>query len=201
MKLRRDYKVIVMGASSGGMKLISSIVQVLPENFCIPILVVLHIHDSSDGSLAELLNAKSKVTVKEADEKEVIMESYVYLAPANYHLLLEPDLSLTLTVDERVNYARPSVDVLFETAAESCHQQVIGIIGTGANSDGAGGLRHIKECGGLAIAQDPKTAEAPSMPLAAIKAAHPHFVLAPEGIINLLLKIHTDQTASYEFKN
>lgn len=193
MNREQKYKAIVIGASSGGMEVISMLVGALPEDFSIPILVVTHMPDTSDGGWAELLNKRAKVTVKEADEKEKIREATVYIAPANYHLLLEPDLTLTLTVDERVNYARPAVDVLFETAAESCKEQLIGIVCTGGNSDGAMGLRYIKKKGGTTVVQEPETADVVSMPLAAIKAADPHHVLSPKKILEFMLTTHSKQ--------
>ena len=193
MIIRHDYQAIVVGASAGGMSELSRLVSALPGDFSLPMLIVHHIHDSSDGSWVKLLDGRSKVSVKEADEKEQIRRGTVYLAPPNYHLLLEPDLTLTLTVDERVNYARPSIDVLFETAAQSCRKHLIGLVCTGANMDGAKGLLHIKKCGGLTVVQDPKTAEAPSMPLAAINTAEPDYILSPPEISALLLKIHTNQ--------
>lgn len=196
MNPEAPYQAIVLGASAGGMALVNRLVSALPADFSMPMLIVQHIPDSSDGAWAQLLNGRSKVSVKEADEKERIRKGTVYLAPANYHLLLEPDLTLTLTVDERVNYARPSIDVLFETAAESCRDRLIGIVCTGGNSDGAKGLLQIKKCGGLTVVQDPKTAEAPSMPLAAIKVVEPHYVLSPEGITEFLINIHNESTAS-----
>ncbi|WP_234571915.1 chemotaxis protein CheB [Rhodohalobacter sp. 614A] len=200
MSRDQKYKAIVIGASSGGMEIISMLVRSLPADFSLPILVVLHVADTSDGSWAGLLNDRVQITVKEADEKEQIREGTVYIAPANYHLLLEPDLTLTLTVDERVNYARPAVDVLFETAAESCKDQLIGIVCTGGNSDGALGLRYIKKKGGVTIVQDPDTADVVSMPLSAIKAADPDYILSPEEILDFLLTTHSNQRI-YEFED
>lgn len=193
MKNFDPYNVIVLGASSGGMEVVKSIVTVLPGDFSLPIVIVHHLPDSPNSGWADLLNERSQVKVKEADEKEKIEAGTVYLAPANYHLLVEADLTLTLTIDERVNYARPSIDVLFETAAESCRGELIGIVCTGANGDGAQGLRHIKQNGGLTIVQDPETAEAKSMPLAAIRIANPDFILSPKEILSLLLAIHKNR--------
>jgi len=189
------YEAIVLGASAGGFNVIKQLTATLPKDFSLPIMVVQHVSDTSDGSWADMLDRESKLRVKEADEKEKIKPGTVYLAPANYHLLVEPDHTLTLTVDERVNYARPSIDVLFETAAEAYRERLIGLVYTGANRDGAAGLAHIKANGGLAVVQDPTTAESPVMPTSAIRAAHPQHVLSPEQIIELLLNIHQLQTA------
>ena len=111
------------------------------------------------------------------------------MAPPNYHLLIEPDQTFTLTIDERVNYARPSIDVLFETAAEVFREHLIGIILTGANNDGSHGLKRIKELGGMAIVQDPETAEVDSMPKAAVAACAVDHVLSLEEISAFLNKL------------
>lgn len=185
-----DYKVIVLGASAGGMDIIGMLVSSLPENFSIPLLIVHHLSATSDGAWAAMLNDRSRIKVKEADEKELVEPGTVYIAPANYHLLLEPDLTLTLTIDERVSFARPSIDVLFETAADSCKGQLIGIVCTGGNSDGAKGLLHIKQKGGVTVVQDPETSKASSMPLSAIRTADPDYILSPGDILNLLLNFH-----------
>lgn len=193
MRQSQTYQAIVLGASAGGMKVIRDLVMALPKDFSMPLLIVQHIGGTSDGVWAQLLNDKSKVYVKEADEKEVVEAGTVYLAPSNYHLLVEPDHTLTLTVEERVNYARPSIDVLFETAAEAYGEKLIGIVCTGANFDGAKGLQYIKEKGGLTIVQDPETAEIPTMPKAALAATEVDHVLGLDNIIELLLKIHHNQ--------
>ena len=182
----QKYTTVVVGASAGGMKVIKELVTSLPADFPMALIIVQHVSDSSDGSWAELLDGYSKIEVREADEKESILPGTVYLAPANYHLLIESDHTFTLTVDERVNYARPSIDVLFETAADAYRESLIGIIYTGANFDGAKGLLRVKEAGGLTIVQDPVTAEAVAMPKAAIETTVPEYVLPPEEIIDLL---------------
>lgn len=192
------YKAIVLGASAGGLQMIKRIVISLPAEFSLPVIVVQHIADTSDGVWAGILNERSNVRVKEADEKEPIKAGTVYLAPSNYHLLVEPDQTFTLTIDERVNHARPSIDVLFETAAQAYGESLIGVICTGGNFDGAKGLLNVKKMGGLTIVQDPKTAEAKAMPQAAIEMAPPDYVLPEEGIIQLLLNIHHDQLRKYE---
>ncbi|WP_461481294.1 chemotaxis protein CheB [Porticoccus sp.] len=186
----RNYEAVVLGASFGGMQMLKLLLTALPRDFSLPVIAVQHTAPTAEGALAELLNRVCEIEVREANEKEPIEPARVYLAPANYHLLVEPDRTFSLTVDERVNYARPAIDVLFETAAETYGAGLIGLVLTGANSDGAKGLRHIKDRGGLAIVQDPATAAAPAMPRAAILAARPHRVLAPEQITALLLQIH-----------
>jgi two-component system chemotaxis response regulator CheB len=143
---------------------------------------------SSDSTWISILNHNSRLTVKEADEKEPIEKGTVYIAPPNYHLLVEKDRTFSLTVDERVNFARPSINVLFETAAEAYQDKLIGIILTGSSDDGTNGLIKIKEKGGLVIAQDPATAESPFMPAAAIARVNVDYILPLKGISSLLIK-------------
>ncbi len=183
------YEAIVIGVSSGGMKAMKIMFSHLSMGFKTPIVIVQHISAHSDSQWIQLLNDMYTVEIKEADEKEKIENGKVYFAPPNYHLLIEKDKTFSLTIDERVNYARPSIDVLFESAADAYKNKLIGIILTGSNSDGTNGIKRIKECGGLAIVQDPKTAEAASMPLSAIAAIQPDYILSLEDIIQLLIKL------------
>lgn len=163
------YQAVVIGSSTGGMDALRIILEVLPKNFSVPILIAQHISPHSDNYLAKFLDNACKLSVKEAEEKESVIPGYVYLAPPNYHLLVEKDRSISLSVEARVSYARPSIDVLFESAAEAYNRDLIGIVLTGANSDGSIGLKRIKEFRGLTIVQDPVTARADAMPRAAIR--------------------------------
>jgi two-component system chemotaxis response regulator CheB len=183
------YEAIVVGVSSGGMSALKLIFSTLPTGFKPPIIVVQHISSHSDNQWIQLLNEKSRLEIKEADEKEVIQPGKVYIAPANYHLLIEKNKTFSLTIGERVNYARPSIDVLFESAAEAYKKELIGIVLTGSNHDGTIGLKRIQECGGLTIVQDPETSESPYMPSSAIAANKPDYILPLEGIVELLVKI------------
>jgi len=194
-----QYEAIVIGVSSGGMNALKFIFSALPANFSIPIIIVQHVSARSDNEWITLLNGKSNLTIKEADEKEKIAcppeqlfgreSANVYVAPANYHLLIEKDRTFSLTIDEPVNFARPSIDVLFESAAEAYRDKLIGIVLTGSNNDGAKGIKLIKECGGLTIIQDPKTAESSAMPASAIAAIEPDYILSLEKIVQLLIKL------------
>jgi len=188
-----QYEAIVMGVSSGGMNALKFIFSVLPANFSIPIIIVQHISAQSNNEWIELLNEKSNLTVKEADEKEKIETGNVYIAPSNYHLLIEKNKTFSLTIDERVNFARPSIDVLFESAAEAYEGKLIGVVLTGSNNDGTKGIRRIKECGGLAIIQDPETAESSYMPASAIAAIQADYILTLEKIIELLITVNDAQ--------
>lgn len=183
------YEAIVIGVSSGGMNALKIVASALPANFSTPIIVVQHVSARSDSYWIELLNKKSLLHIKEADEKEKIENGTIYIAPPNYHLLIEKDKTFSLTIDERVSFARPSIDVLFESAAEAYKNKLIGIVLTGSNHDGTKGIKRIKECGGLTIIQDPKTAESAYMPQSAIDAIEPDYILPLKSIVQLLIKI------------
>jgi two-component system chemotaxis response regulator CheB len=163
------YKAIVIGSSAGGLNALQKILGPLPANFTLPILIVQHRLPTADDLLTFALNEFCRLKVKEADEKDYLEPGRVYVAPANYHLLVEQDKTLSLSTDAKVCYSRPSIDVLFESAADAFLSHLIGIILTGANNDGTAGLKKIKENGGLTLAQDPATAEADIMPASAIQ--------------------------------
>lgn len=183
------FKAIVIGVSAGGLKALSTLLSSLPDFFPTPILIVQHMAASDDSFIAEHLDGLSKITVKEAEPRECIVEQHAYIAPGGYHLLVEEDYTLSLDSDERVHYARPSVDVLFECASNVYGQQLIGLILTGANEDGAAGLAKIKERGGVTIVQDPTTAQAPEMPRAAIMKSNVDYVVCLEDMSELLCKL------------
>ena len=188
------YKAILIGVSAGGMNALGHILPGLPEGFPIPVIIVQHVSPQSDNYMIRHFNKLSKITVKEADEKEEIKAGYAYFAPPNYHLLVEADFTFSLSVEGRVNYSRPSIDVLFDTALEAYCTGTVGIILTGANNDGSKGLKHIKDCGGLTIVQDPKTAEVPAMPEAALKACKADHVLDLKEITSFLIRLSKIQS-------
>jgi two-component system chemotaxis response regulator CheB len=183
------YQVIVIGASAGGAAALNKLLSSFPPNYALPIIIVQHLHPLQEGLIFEYLNHKSALTVKEADEKETIKAGCVYFAPPNYHLLIEENHTFSLSIDEKVNYSRPSIDVLFESAVDVYQNRVIGVILTGSNRDGAKGLRLIKERGGLTIVQDPATAEVSAMPQAAIHATKVDHILPLPEIAQLLVKL------------
>ena len=180
---------IVIGSSTGGFYALKKIITSLPEGFSIPILIAQHISPNSDNFMAKYFDGLSHVLVKEADEKEPVLPGVVYIAPPNYHLLVEEDFTLTLSTEEKRNYARPSVDVLFESAAYAFGNKLIGVVLTGANQDGAKGLLTIKNFGGITIVQDPKEAEAYVMPQSALETANPDFVLSLSEIAQKLIDL------------
>lgn len=183
------YEAVVMGVSAGGIEALKVILPALPASFPLPIAIVMHREERSDGFLAEFLSRTSGLRVSEVEDKEPMKAGHVYLAPAGYHLLIESDRSFSLSVDPRVNYSCPSIDVLFESAADVFAESLIGVVLTGANADGALGLKAIKARGGLAVVQDPRTAQSSSMPAAALKAARADHVLDLQRIAPALVEI------------
>jgi two-component system, chemotaxis family, protein-glutamate methylesterase/glutaminase len=170
------YDAVTIGASAGGMSALSLLLPVLPENFPAAIIIINHRMSTPDTYLTEYLSGLSKIPVTEAEHLQTIKPSTIYIAPPGYHLLIADDYCFNLTVDDRVNSSRPSIDVTFETAAEVYREKLIGVILTGANSDGAAGLAKIKQLHGYTIAQDPSTAESAFMPNAAIMTGQIDFV-------------------------
>ncbi len=177
------YEAIVMGASAGGFKAFSAIVAALPSGFPLPLLLVQHLHQDDNGAFALHLAAASKLPVIEPCDKAQINPGNVYIAPAGYHLLVEQGGTIALSTEEKVNWSRPSIDVLFESAARLWGERVMAVIMTGASSDGTAGIQAIKASGGLTIAQRPDTAEYPFMPQAAIDSGAVDEVLTIEEII------------------
>jgi len=180
-------EIIVVGCSLGGMKALQEILSALPDDFCIPLAVVQHRHKQSNEGLPEFLRRTSKMPVVDVEDKQWIKPGTVYLAPANYHLLVEKGV-FNLSVDEAVQYSRPSVDVLFESAADAYGSRVIGVVLTGSNVDGTRGAKRIKSRGGIVIAQDPATAEAPQMPKGVIDAGAVDQILPLQGIAPYLVE-------------
>ena len=176
------YKIIVIGTSAGGMEALKIILPVLPPAFPAPVVVVQHMSSQSDGFMIKYLNSISSIRVKEAEEKEILNPGTVYFAPPNYHLLIENDNTLSLSVEQKVNFSRPSIDVLFESAVYAFGGSIVGVILTGANNDGAKGLAKIKKAGGFVIVQSPETAYSDSMPRAAIAETNPDLIIPLEKI-------------------
>lgn len=174
-----------MGASAGAVEALSAVLPGLPADFPVPLLVVVHQPNDKASLLVELFSAKCRLRVGEAEDKEP-MERGVYFAPPGYHLLLEKDKTLALSCDEPVLYSRPSIDVLFESAADALGPKVLGVILTGANSDGAEGLSAIHKAGGCALVQSPETAQVPAMPAAALEACPQARALTLEQIARFL---------------
>ncbi|MBU4434952.1 MAG: chemotaxis protein CheB [Alphaproteobacteria bacterium] len=163
-------RAVAIGASAGAVQALQTILPALPADYRLPVLVVVHVPSDRDNQLAPLLRAQCAVPVREAVDKEPVAAGVIYFAPSDYHLLVETEETLALSADETVNYSRPSIDVLFESAADAYGDGLVGVILTGANHDGAAGLKAIADAGGQVIVEDPGGAYASAMPLAALAA-------------------------------
>jgi two-component system chemotaxis response regulator CheB len=186
-----------MGVSSGGLEALKILVPALRPDLEVPVIIVQHMSPQADSYLPARLNEISGLTVKEAEDKELLRPGVVYVAPPDYHVLAEADGSLSLSVDPKVNFSRPSVDVLFESASDAFGAALVGVILTGANHDGAQGLARIKRRGGLAIVQSPKSAQSSAMPEAALESTSVDHVLPLQDIapfLNNLIGPHHDKT-------
>jgi two-component system chemotaxis response regulator CheB len=185
--------MIVVGGSLGGNEALRRILHLLPGTFPVPMAVVLHRHRESEALLVAVMQRGCDLPIAEADDKEPIEGGRVYLAPADYHLLIDRD-TFALSTDELVNFARPSVDVLFDSAAEWMQKSVVAVVLSGSGSDGARGAKRVEELGGMVLIQDPRSAEGPWMPNAAIAATRRARILEPEGIAEALSAIAASRT-------
>ncbi len=179
------YEIIVVGTSWGGLAALRTLAGALPGDFGIAVTVVQHRHKDSDRLLASLLQDRSALQVCEVEDKQPVLPGYLFIAPPDYHLLVERG-HFSLSTDEPVRYSRPSIDVAFTSAADSYGSRTVGVVLTGANADGAAGLTRIAERGGLAVVQSPETAESPTMPTAALAAVPSALMLPIPGIADLL---------------
>ena len=162
------------------------ILPALPRGYRLPVLVVVHLPPDKQSILADLFRSKCLVDVREAEDKEPLQGGTVYFAPPDYHLLVEHNRCLSLSSEEPVNYSRPSIDVLFESAADAFGEALVGVVLTGASNDGASGLKAICTAGGVTIVQDPNTAHVATMPRAALVACPGSLVLSLEMIATYL---------------
>ena len=179
------YEIAVVGTSWGGLAALRALVSALPKDLTMPVVLIQHRHKHSDNALSRFLQDRTELRVCEVEDKTPIEPGTVYVAPADYHLLVEPQY-FTLSVEEPIRYSRPSIDLTFSSAADTFGAKVIGVVLTGANADGAEGLRRIAERGGLALVQEPVTAESPTMPAAALKAVPKARVMTISAIGALL---------------
>lgn len=182
-------EAVVIGASAGALEALSAILPKLPAAFKLPVMVVVHIPPDRSSILTDLFRAKCGVPVQEAEDKEPIVPGTIYFAPPDYHLLIESNRCLALSSDEPELFSRPSIDVLFETAADAYGQGLIAIILTGANHDGAKGLRAVIDAGGTALVQAPESAFAAAMPEAAIGLCPESHVMSLDQIAAFLQEV------------
>ena len=181
------YKAIVMGASAGGLEVYRDILGSLSEDFPLPIVIAQHLSQHEDSYLPEYLDRICNLKVKEALDKDPIMPGMIYVSPPGYHILVDEGEKIALSVEERVNFSRPSIDLLFESASDVYGMDLVGILLTGANRDGAKGLRKIHLNKGLCIVQSPETAVAPEMPEAALKITDVDYIMTVDQIIKFMI--------------
>lgn len=181
--MKQAVNLVVIGGSWGGLRASLSILSGLPAGFPVPVILVLHRLRNFESDLQGLFRKKLSLQVQEVEEKEKIRPGCVYIAPSNYHVLIEKDQTFSLDVSEYENYSRPSIDVTFKSASEVFGPSTAGILLSGASKDGSQGLKQIKEKGGMAFVQEPKEAEVDTMPLSALN-------IMPDCRVLTLKKIH-----------
>lgn len=184
--LPKGLQAIVMGASAGGVEALSVLLPALPAGLQAAVMVVLHLPRDRPSLLTEIFAPKCRLPVKEAEDKEPLRGGTVYFAPPDYHLLVEAGPCVALSIDAPVHYSRPAIDILFESAADAFGARVLGMVLTGANQDGAAGLRAIHAAGGVTAVQAPETAQSPLMPQAAVAGHSPDHVLSLPELAALL---------------
>jgi two-component system chemotaxis response regulator CheB len=187
--VERRIEALVIGASAGGIEALLALLPALPVSLKLAVVCIVHMPPDRESRLPELFGARVPSPVREAADKQAIEPGTIYFAAPGYHLSVEADRSFSLSCEAPVHYARPSIDVLMESAADAYGPALAGILLTGANQDGADGMARIRECGGLTIVQDPDEAQAPTMPQQAIARSAPHLVLRLAEIAALLPKL------------
>lgn len=184
---------IVIGASAGGVDALAQLLPVLPETTRASLFIVLHLPREHPSLLVEVFAPKCALPVREAADKDIVEPGTVYFAPPDYHLLLDQGPQLALSADELVHFSRPSIDVLFQSAADVYGRRLLGVILTGANQDGAAGLASIRAAGGLTIVQHPETAYSPQMATFALQRTAVHYVLSLDQIADVFRTLHEDR--------
>ncbi|PZQ65801.1 MAG: chemotaxis protein CheB [Phenylobacterium zucineum] len=182
---------VVIGGSAGAVQALLRILPALPADFPAPVLVVIHVPPDRDNALVPLLQGKCRIAVKEAEDKEPARAGVVYFAPSDYHLLAEADGTLSLSSDELVNMSRPAIDVLLESAADAYGPALVAVVLTGANNDGAQGLKAVVDASGMALVEDPAGAYAPAMPTAALQACPAAATMNLDAIASYLSHLGT----------
>ncbi|MFO7827393.1 MAG: chemotaxis protein CheB [Bacteroidales bacterium] len=183
------YKAVVIGGSAGSFQVITKILMALPKNFPLPVLLCLHRLKHVRSGFVEALSIKSGIPIVEPYDKDGIKPGTGYLAPSNYHMYIELNKRIALSTEEPVNHSRPSIDLTFETAAQAYRDKLVGIILSGANRDGAFGLKKVKQHGGVAIVQDPAECQVKTMTEASLKLTSVDHILTTQQIIKFLLNL------------
>ena len=185
-----SYKGVIIGGSAGSFQVVTKILASLPIDFNYPIFLCLHRLKHIRSGFVEALKIKSKLPIVEPEDKTLIKKGVVYLAPSNYHMYIDYGQRFALSTEPQENYSRPSIDLSFYSASTSYREKLIGIILSGANKDGAKGIKSVKRLGGLTIVQDPVEAQIKTMPNSALELIEADYVLNTAGIIKLLNKIN-----------
>jgi two-component system, chemotaxis family, protein-glutamate methylesterase/glutaminase len=192
MKGKKKYHAIIIGGSAGSIEITAEILHHLPAQISPAIIIVIHRMRNTKSNIERLFLSGLKIKhIKEADEKEEIRPGHIYIAPANYHLLIDENKTFTLDYSELVNFSRPSIDVTMESAAAVFKDKLIAVLLSGANNDGSAGIHAVKQYGGVTIVQEPADAEYEAMPKAAIQKMKPDFILPVEEIKKEILKLIT----------
>lgn len=189
MLREQAIEAIVIGGSAGAMDVLRIVLGAMPRTVPIPILIAVHLPLRAGSIVHAGLQHTCPLPVEEAEDKAPLTGGHVYFAPPGYHLLVESDRCAALSIDEPVNYSRPSIDVLFESASEVYRDRLLGMLLSGASPDGAAGMSAIQQYSGLTIVQDPQTCEAQTMPTAALDAMRPDHVLAPAAIAAMVASL------------
>lgn len=184
-----NYKAVIIGGSAGSFQIVTRILNALHPNFPVPILLCLHRLKHVRSGFVEALSVKSNIPISEPCDKDMLKPGNAYLAPANYHMFIELANRVALSADDPVNHSRPSIDLSFITAANAYRDKLIGIILSGANRDGAFGLKKVADNGGLTIVQDPNESDVKTMPESALKLTKVDYVYSTDQIISFLLKL------------
>jgi len=187
-----NCRVVIIGGSAGSLQALLQILPFVENPISFAIVIVVHRKNSDEQTLEDLIALKSKIKVKEVEDKVKLQSGFIYIAPSNYHLLFEKNETLSLDTSEKINYSRPSIDVSFESAAEIYREHLIGILLSGSNSDGTAGLRAIQAAGGISVVQNPLSADMPFMPNNAILHTVPDFVLNIEEILEFIKGINRE---------
>jgi len=185
-----NYKYIIIGGSAGSFQTVTEILSALPQDFKMPIFLCLHRLKHVRAGFVEALSIKSSIKIIEPDDKEIVRKGKAYLAPANYHMYFEFGNYIALSTEASVNHSRPSIDISFASAAQVYGSKMVGVILSGANKDGALGLKKIKENGGLTIVQDPDECQVRTMTEAAIETTEVDYIYNSKKIINFLIKLN-----------
>lgn len=182
-------RLVVIGGSAGGVSALGTLLPALPADFGLPVVVVLHLPPSRNSLLADLFAPKCRLPVIEAYDKAPLEPGHIYFSPPDYHLMIERDLTFGLSVDGPVNFSRPSIDVLLESAATSIGEGVLAVILTGTNADGARGMKAVRDAGGVGWVQDPEYAQSPTMPRAALEFGGADAILQLDQMAQALCRL------------